>query len=132
MEIWVCQKAGCLGEKSSNFWWYVDHSEIYSSRHSYFFITVLRGEFPPASLLCFFSHLLCSFQKNLVCPSGTTVGKHGGEDCQHPCDFARSFASKWESSDEYLRPAKPVQVQGISKPKSRIFFFFRNGIEIIS
>lgn len=28
VEIWVWQKAGCLGEKSSNFWWYVNHSEI--------------------------------------------------------------------------------------------------------
>lgn len=51
------------------------------------------------------------------------MGKHGGKDYQHPCDFVRIFASKWESSDEYLRPAEPVLVQGNSEPKSRIFFF---------
>jgi len=94
----------------------------YSSHHPYFFVTMVRGEFPPASLLCFFSHLLCSFQKNLVCPSGTTVGQHGREVYQHCCDIVRSFALEWESSEEYLRPAKSVQVQGISKPKSRILF----------
>lgn len=76
------------------FWRYVDHSGIHSSCHPYFFITVLRGQFPPASLLCFFFHLLCSFQKNLVCPSRTAVARHSGEDYQHPCDFVRYFASK--------------------------------------
>lgn len=65
LEICVCQKTGCLVEKSSNLWWYVHHSEIYSTRHPYFFGTMLRGEFPSASLPCLFSHLLCSFQKNL-------------------------------------------------------------------
>lgn len=106
--------------KSSSFRWYVDHSERCSSRHPYFFITILASEFLPASLLWFFPHLLCSFQKNFVCPSGTTVGKHGWEDYQHPCDFVRLVTSKlsWIS-----QPAKPAQVQSTSKPRSRIFFF---------
>lgn len=51
------------------------------------------------------------------------MGKCGEENyLVFLCDFVISFVSEWESSDEYLRPAKPVQVQGISKTKSMIFF----------
>lgn len=60
---WVCEKSGCLGEKSSSFRWYVDHSERCSSHHPYFFITVLDGEFLPASLLCFFPIACVHFRR---------------------------------------------------------------------
>lgn len=77
------------------------------------------------SAIFIFPSLVFISEEFEVCPSGTIVGKHGGEDYQHPCDFIRTFASKWESSDEYLRPVRSVQVQGISKPKSRTFYFLQ-------
>lgn len=85
----------------------------------------IEGWIPTSfSAMFIFPSLVFISEEFEVCPSGTTAGKHGGEDYQHPPDFIRSFSSKWESSDEYLRPVRPVQVQGISKPNSRTFFFF--------